>query len=244
MAGIFDRLGTLLRANLNALLDQAEDPEKMLDQILRDMANGIREAESQVAEMIAREKLLRADMEEDQRKIDEWNRKAQFALQRGQEDLAKEAIRRKLDYAKSLELSQQQWQVQYAAAERLKAELLQLRSKYESAQRQREQLIARNRQAQAQERINRTIASISTIDPSSELARMDERIRLREAKANAMAELRSGSSMDDQFAQLEADGEVEAELAALKASLAAPQLSNPTPTQSAGALPQGDSTKS
>ncbi|MCL6647727.1 MAG: PspA/IM30 family protein [Chloroflexi bacterium] len=215
MASIFDRLTTLIRANLNALLDQAEDPEKVLDQIIRDMQNALSEARTQVAEMIARERLLRSDVEENRQLVAEWERKAELALSRGMEDLAREALRRKLDYQKNLELTTAQWQTQHEAVERLKRDLQALQSKYEQAVRQRDALIARYRAARAREQVTRTLRQFSTIDPASELARMEERIRLAEARAAANQEVQQ-ISLQDQFAQLEGDSELEAELEQLR----------------------------
>ncbi|GIW09779.1 MAG: hypothetical protein KatS3mg061_0836 [Dehalococcoidia bacterium] len=215
VASIFDRLTTLIRANLNALLDQAEDPEKVLDQIIRDMQNALSEARTQVAEMIARERLLRSDVEENRQLVAEWERKAELALSRGMEDLAREALRRKLDYQKNLELTTAQWQTQHEAVERLKRDLQALQSKYEQAVRQRDALIARYRAARAREQVTRTIRQFSTIDPASELARMEERIRLAEARAAANQEVQQ-ISLQDQFAQLEGDSELEAELEQLR----------------------------
>src|SRR5438094_10631097 len=96
--GILDRISTILRANINALLDQAEDPEKSFDQIIRDMADAIGQARGQVAEMIAQEKLLEADMARSQSLAREWGQKAELAVGRGADDLAKEALRHKIDY--------------------------------------------------------------------------------------------------------------------------------------------------
>lgn len=227
MASIFDRISTLVRSNINAILDQAEDPEKVLDQIIRDMQSAIADARSQVAEMIARERLLKSNVEESRDLVQEWDRKAELALNRGMDDLAKEALRRKLDYQKSVQLAEQQWQSQEEVVERLKGDLSTLQSKYENAVRQRDQLIARHKAAQAQEQVNRTLQQFSSIDPSSELARMEDRIKLREAKAQAMTEIRE-VDMEDQFAKLETDGELEDEFAKLKARVR-PEIAAPKP---------------
>lgn len=223
MASIFDRISTLIRANLNALLDQAEDPERVIDQVIRDMQGAINDARSQVAEMIARERMLRADVEDHRKLVAEWDRKAELALSRNMEDLAREAVRRKLDYQKNLELALTQWQTQNEVVERLKADLQALQSKYENAVRQRDALVARHKAAQAREQVTRTLRQFSTIDPSSELARMEERIRLAEARAAANLELQQ-IDYHDQFAALEGDSELEEEMARLRARvLGAPE---------------------
>jgi phage shock protein A len=221
VASIFDRISTLIRANLNALLDQAEDPEKVLDQVIRDMQGAINDSRSQVAEMIARERMLRADVEDHRKLVSEWDRKAELALSRNMEDLAREAVRRKLDYQKNLELSLSQWQTQNEVVERLKADLQALQSKYETAVRQRDALIARYKAAQAREQVTRTVRQFSTIDPASELARMEDRIRLAEARAEANLELQQ-VDYRDQFAALEGDSELEEEMARLRARVLGP----------------------
>src|SRR5919108_704338 len=143
--GILDRVSTILRANINALLDQAEDPEKTLDQLIRDMADAIGQARGQVAEMIAQEKLLEADMERNLNLARGWSEKAELAISRGADDLAKEALRRKLDYERNAHAYTSQLQSQQEVVAKLKHDLQQLERKYESAVRNREALIARRR---------------------------------------------------------------------------------------------------
>jgi phage shock protein A len=215
--GILDRVSTILRANINALLDQAEDPEKTLDQLIRDMADAIGQARGQVAEMIAQEKLMGADMERNANLAREWGQKAELAVSRGAEDLAKEALRRKIDYDKNSQAYATQLQAQQDVVGKLKHDLEQLESKYEGAVRNREAMIARHRRALAQQKVAQTAAQLSTIDPSSELARMEERIRMEEARAAALTEVHSRpTSLEDKFAALEQDDDLERQLADLR----------------------------
>src|SRR5919108_49275 len=203
--GILDRMSTILRANINALLDQAEDPEKTLDQIIRDMADAIGQARGQVAEMIAQEKLLEADMERNLSLAREWGSKAELAMSRGAEDLSREALRRKIDYDRNAHAYASQLQSQQEVVAKLKHDLEQLEYKYESAVRNREAMIARHRRALAQQKVARTAAQLTTLDPTSELSRMEERIRIEEARAAALTEVQNRPSLDDQFAALEGD---------------------------------------
>jgi phage shock protein A len=215
--GILDRVSTILRANINALLDQAEDPEKALDQLIRDMADAIGQARGTVAEMIAQEKLLEADMERNASLAREWGQKAELAVSRGADDLAKEALRRKIDYDKNAHAYTTQLTAQSEVVSKLKHDLEQLESKYESAVRNREAMIARHRRALAQQRVAKTAAQLTTVDPTSELARMEERIRMEEARAAALTEVHSRpASLEDKFAALEADDDLERQLADLK----------------------------
>ena len=217
--GLLDRISMLVRSNVNDLLDRAENPEKTLDQVIRDMADAITKAKSQVAETIAQKNLIESNLEQAQRLSNEWGTKAQLAVQKGADDLAREALRRKKDYDANAQVYASQLASQTEVTDKLKADLRALQSKYEDVVRNREVLIARHRTAQAQQKVQQTAAALQGIDPTSELSRMEEKIRMEEARARASAELNE-SSLDRRFAQLEADPDVEAELAALKTAAA------------------------
>ncbi len=226
--GIMDRLSRLLQANVNDLIDRAEDPEKMLDQILLDMQENMRTARAQVAAMIAQEKELEADRDETRQLAAEWGRKAQRAVEAGKDDLAREALRRKKDSDDNARVYEQQLQAQEQAVDKLKTQLRQLEAKYQAASSQRDALIARQRRAQAQHQVAQSVTVFSPLDPGSELDRMERRIRGVEAQALAAIEV-GDESYDAQFRELDQDADIEDELAALKAGSAA------TPTLGAGA---------
>lgn len=217
---IFERVSTILRANINSLLDRAENPEVVIDQIIRDMASAISEARGQVADMIAQEKIMEANMHRNQDLANEWQQKAMLAVQNGRDDLAREALKRKQDYEENYHVYQQQVQSQSQMVDKLKSDLQQLESKYDDAKRNREVLIARHRRAETQKKIAQVSTQMNSMDPSAELGRMEERIRMEEARAEAQAELGS-SSIESEFEALSADSGVESELAALKQQLAA-----------------------
>jgi phage shock protein A len=210
-----DRLSRLIRANVNDLIDQAEDPEKMIDQILRDMQDNMTAARSQVAAMIAQEKELEADLNENQRLAEEWGRKAQRAVEAGKDDLAREALRRKKDTEENARVYGQQLEVQESAVSKLKEQLRQLESKYQSTLSQRDSMVARQRRAQAQRQVAQSITVFSPLDPSSELDRMERRIRSDEAQAAAALEL-GETGYDAEFKELEMDVDIEDELERLK----------------------------
>jgi phage shock protein A len=232
--GILNRISTITRSNINAILDQAEDPEKMLDQLTRDMRDGINQARVEVAKMIADEKELQANAERSQQLADDWQNKAELAVKKGAEDLAREALHRKIDYANNAKVYQSQWESQHAAVEKAKSDLHDLQEKYDGAVRNREALLARHRRAKAQQQVAKVAASVSAFDPSSELNRMEERIRLEEARAAASTEMLTDTT-EDRFAKLTSDSELEDELAAIKtkvlppAQIAAP--AEPPPAQ-------------
>jgi phage shock protein A len=223
--GIMDRISRLVRANVNDLVDSAEDPEKMIDQILRDMQSSITTARAQVAAMIAQEKELEADAEETRRLASEWGAKARRAVEAGKDDLAREALRRKHDNEENAAIYTQQLQAQEQVVEKLKTQLRQLEAKYQSTLSQRDSMIARQRRARAQQKVSATLSSFSPMDPTSDLERMERKIRGQEAQAAALTEL-SEDSFDAQFRELDYEDDVERELAALKGE--SPTLSSGT----------------
>lgn len=217
---IMDRLSRLVRANVNEMIDRAEDPEKMIDQILRDMQSGITTARAQVASMIAQEKELEADEEETRRLAIEWDAKARRAVDAGKDDLAREALRRKRDNEDNASVYGRQLQAQEQVVEKLKGQLSQLEAKYQSTLSHRDSMIARQRRARAQTQVSETLSNFAPWDPTSELDRMERKIRGQEAQAAAITEL-SEDSFDAQFRELDYDDDVEKELAALKGGNAA-----------------------
>jgi phage shock protein A len=216
--GILDRMSRLIRANINDMIDKAEDPEKMLNELMREMQASIREARQQVANMIAQEKIVEAELQEAQMDAREWERKAELALGRNREDLAREALRRKRDAEEISTVYATQLASQQDVVEKLRNQLKVLERKYEEAESKRNILIARHRRAQAQKRITETFSSLPDMSAMGELERMERRILSDEAQATAMQELEE-DNVEWQFAELEAEPDVEAELQALKARL-------------------------
>lgn len=215
--GIFDRMSRLIRANVNDVLDRAEDPEKMIDQILRDMDSNMRIARTQVAAMIAQEKELEADLQETKQLAAEWASKAKRAVDAGKDDLAREALRRKRDQDENAAVYAKQHEIQLQTVSRLKDQLRQLESKYQQTLSQRDSLIARQKRAQATKQVTQMASTVSLtpLDASSELDRMERKIRATESEAIAIGELES-SSFDEQFRELDYDVDIEKELDALK----------------------------
>jgi len=229
---ILGRIGQLVRANVNSMLDSAEDPEKMLDQLIRDFTSNIEEAEQAVAQTVGNLRLLEDDHREAQRAHAEWGGKAAAASRKGEEmrregntveadrfdDLAKIALRRQLSFETQLTTFKNQIEQQTALTNQLKDGLNKLRTKREDLVQKRDELVARAKMAHAQMEVQTAVKNVSVMDPTSDLNRFEERIRRQEAMARGMAEV-SASSLEDQFADLEDtedEMEVEARLAALK----------------------------
>lgn len=213
--GIIDRISQLARANINDMLDRAEDPEKMLNQILRDMETNIRQAREQVAMMIAQEKEIGIDLAATQKLAGEWGAKAKRAVDAGKDDLAREALRRKRDNEENAAVYEAQLTTQQQTVTKLKQQLQALESKYQSTMSQRDTLIQRQRRAKAQVKVAESLSEFSPMDPTADLERMERKIRGSEAKAAALTEL-GDESFDAQFRELDYDIDIEAELAQLK----------------------------
>jgi phage shock protein A len=214
--GILDRMSRLIRANINDMIDRAEDPEKMLNELLREMSDGIKEARVQVANMIAQQNEIDAELQESQQTSREWDRRAELAVSNGKDDLAREALRRKRDADNITTVYMQQSTAQEETVARLKQQLKLLEAKYNEAEGKRDVLIARHRATQAQKKVTQTLSTMPGLDTHSELDRMEKRIRGEEAQTRAMGELQ-GESLDYQFAELDRDDDIEGELAAIKA---------------------------
>jgi phage shock protein A len=231
-SSILGRVGQLVRANINAILDSAEDPEKMLDQMVRDYTDSIREAEAAVAQTIGNLRLQEEDAKEAGEAASEWGAKAASASKKADElraagnaaeadrfdNLAKIALKRQISFEEQVKAFGPQIEQQNALVEQLKNGLNVMREKREELVQKKDQLIARAKMAQAQMQVQQSIKSVNIMDPTSEVARFEERIRHEEAQARGMQEV-AASSLDAQFASLADaadDAEVENRLAALK----------------------------
>lgn len=213
--GILERTSQILRSNINDLLSHAEDPEKMLNQILSDMEDAIKQGQAQVAEQIAQEKLIQADLDSAKGSADEWGKKAELAVSKGADDLAREALHRQGDYAAQVGIYQKQLDAQHQAVQKLKTDLAALQDKYEDARRNKEMLITRAKRATAQQKIASASAKLSSVDYSSDLQHMERRIQEQEAHVAAADEVES-TSVDEQFKKLGDNDAVEQKLAELK----------------------------
>ncbi|MDT0156840.1 PspA/IM30 family protein [Microbacterium sp. ARD32] len=233
---IFGRISTLVRANINALLDQAEDPQKMIDQLVRDFTNNIADAESAIAETIGNLRLLERDHEEDVQSAKEWGNKAIAASRKADElraagstadadkfdSLAKIALQRQISSEREAKAAEPQIDAQTEIVEKLKSGLNGMKEKLGDLKNKRSELLARAKVAEAQTKVQDAIGSINVMDPTSELGRFEDKIRRQEAIAQGKAEI-AASSLDAQFESLEDLGElteVEARLAELKAGKA------------------------
>ncbi len=230
---ILGRIGQLMRANINALLDSAEDPERMLDQLVRDFTNNIAEAEDAVAQTVGNLRLLEDDEREAESAAADWRDKAGAAARKAQElrnagstadadrfdELAKIAIRRQISFENQITTFKTQISQQTELTDKLKDGLNKLRVRREELVQKRDELVSRAKMATAQRQVQEAVRNVSVMDPTSDLNRFEERIRREEAMARGMEEV-SSSSLEEEFASLDNDqneAEVNARLAELRA---------------------------
>jgi phage shock protein A len=212
---LLDRVSTLIRANLNDLVDRAEDPEKMLRQVILDMQNQLLQVKTQVAIAIAGQHLLMKKRSEHEESATAWMRKAELAVGKNQDALARAAIERSVGFRSMAASFDQQIGDQGAQVESLKSALARLEIKLVEAQTKSELLISQNRRARAIERAGD--AQLKLGDGSSDVAmgRMKRKVQQTEAIGAAKSEL-LGDSVEDQFAKLEKEDEIERLLGEIK----------------------------
>jgi phage shock protein A len=218
--GIMDRVATVIKSNLNNLINKAEDPDKMLDQILIEMRQQLLEAKREVAVAIADEKRLAAQLEAELEQVREWDRRATMAVQKGEDDLAREALRRKADHEQIAIGYKKQWDAQSASTENLKNALRALSQKIEEAGRKKNLLIARQKRAEAQKHIHEVMTGLTDTSAFESFDRMASKVERIEAQADAAVEISqelSGDTMEQRFRALESSTDVEQDLHALKA---------------------------
>ena len=231
---IFSRIGKLISANVNAMIDAAEDPAKMIDQMIRDYTNNIRETEGAVAQTIGNLRLLEKDHAEDIKTAQEWGTKALAASNKADEfraagdtanadkfdNLAKIALNKQMIAEKAAQAAEPQIASQTQVVNQLKDGLEKMRTKLEEVKAKRDELDARAKTAAAQSQVNDALKAFDVLDPTSEMSRFEEKIRREEARVAGQQEL-AASSLDAQFNTLEQmgrDAELEDRLAALKAN--------------------------
>ena len=230
---ILGRVGQLLRANINSMLDGAEDPEKMLDQLVRDFTNNMSDAQDAVAQTIGNLRMVEDDCKEAQDAATDWGGKAAAASKKADElraagntsdadrfdSLAKLALGRQISFETQVKTFQTQIDQQSVTVDQLKDGLQKMTVRRDELVQKRDELVARAKMANAQTQVQKTLKNVSVMDPTSELSQYEDKIRHQEAMARGMAEV-NASSIDEQFASLQGDEdkvEVDARLAALKA---------------------------
>ena len=250
--GIFDRFSRLVRSNINDLISSAEDPEKMLNQLIGDMNGQLVKAKQQVAGAIADERRLKDQAETEARLSSDWESRAILAVNEGRDDLARQALLRQSEHAEHARTLAATWDAHRTETEKLKAQLRELADKIEEAKRKKNLLLARQRRAEAQQRIAQTMSSISEKSAFEAFARMEEKIDANERQlraANEIDEEFTGDKLAREFKQLERSAggaDADSRLLALKQKMGVlPAAVAPAPAiargdVARGALPAGN----
>lgn len=232
--GLIDRIMRVIRANLNAIVGQAEDPEKILEQTVAQMQEDMVQLRQAVAQTIATQKRTQRQAHQAQSTADEWYRRAQLALKQGNDALAREALTKRKSYQETATAMTAQLDQQNNVVVRLKKDMQTLESKIASAKTKKDMYIARARSASASARLNETLGGINTKNSLSAFERMEEKVLQLEAQSQAIAELGT-DDLQKKFSALESSNNIDAELAQMKAQIL-------TGTENPAALPEGSST--
>jgi len=216
--GLFDRLWRVIRANINSLIGAAEDPEKILEQAVMDMQEDLIQLRQAVAGAIAAQKRTERQCSQAESTAAEWYQRAQLALQKGEENLAREALTRKKSYQETATAMKASLGQQNTVVTQLKDNMRSLESKIYEAKSKKDMYIARARSAKASERLQEMMGNLSTGSALSAFEKMEEKVMQLEARSEAIAELGT-NDLEKQFLSLEGAGDVDAELAAMKAQM-------------------------
>jgi phage shock protein A len=216
--GLFDRLSRVVRANLNDMVSKAEDPEKILEQAIVDMQEDLIQLRQAVARAIATQKRTEQQYNKNQSEANNWQNRAQLALSKGDENLAREALLRKKAVAEAAATQKEHLVQQTAQVDSLKKNLIALESKISEAKTKKDMLKSRAAAAKANEQLQGTIGRLGTGSAMAAFERMEDKVLELEARSQAGYEL-AGNNLEQQFALLEGGSDVDDELAAMKAQL-------------------------
>jgi phage shock protein A len=219
MFRLFKRVKTVVDSELNALLDKAEDPVKMLDQFMREMESDIREAETAIAKQIANEKMLQKKYEDAKKMVQKRDEQAIQAIEAGNDDLARRALEDKKIHQQTLDTLTESYERAKLDSDSLRKKLDEMKAEYNEMKLKKDSLKARAESAKTRTKINRTLSGIGNDESKRGFERMEEKVLQYEAEAETSEDLRSSNrSLDDEFAALEKN-DVDDELAALKKKL-------------------------
>ncbi len=230
---IFGRMADIMKANINDLLDRAEDPEKMIKQMVIEMEEAVNKATIAVGSAIANEKQLERQYNKQTAEANGWQQKAVQAVSAGRDDLAKAALERKNMISKNVMDLERMLGEARTTSTSLRGQLDQIKGKLDEARMRQNTLIARAQAAKAKKQIAQSFAGVGS-DAFSKFDKLEQKVEKQEAEADAFAQLAGeNTSLEDQFKQLNVSSDADSELAALKAQLG-------MGSTSAGSLPAGD----
>lgn len=218
--GIFSRLGDIVNSNINSILDRAEDPEKLIRLIIQEMEDTLVEVRSSAVKTVAEKKELERKLADLRRESDDWQRKAEFALSKDRDDLAKGALVAKAKLAEAAESMAAELARLDEALSKTNEDIGQLQQKLADAKAREKALVARHKTATNQLKVRTQLYDNRITDAFTRFEQVERNLDVLEGKAEVMA-MGQKKSLADEIAELEADSKVESELQALKARLAA-----------------------
>lgn len=217
--GLFSRISDIFKANVNDMIDKAEDPEKMLKQMVLEMEESVNKTTLAVASAIANEVSLKKKLEKARTDQTDWENKAMQALQANREDLARQALERKNISAKNIADLQPIYEQAKSTTMNLRQQLDQLKSKLDEARMRQSTLIARSQAAKAQKQIAQSMSGVGS-DAFSKFDKFEGKVEKLEAEATAFQQLAGEqTSLDDEFKKLSSNTDVDSDLLALKAKM-------------------------
>ncbi|UJL45066.1 PspA/IM30 family protein [Virgibacillus sp. NKC19-16] len=216
MFKFFRRIKTVLGSELNAMLDKAEDPVKMLDQFMRDMEEDIQEAEGAVAKQIANEKMLKRKANDAKVLMEKRQKQAEQAVEAGNDDLARRALEDKAENEKQFNILDESWTNAKNDSDEIREKLDEMKKEYNQMKLKKDSLKARAETAQTKTKMNRTMSNIGSDESRQGFERMEEKVLEYEAEAETTKDLsQAARTLDDEFESLE-ENKVDKELAELK----------------------------
>lgn len=232
--GLIDRILRVIRANFNSLVSNAEDPEKILEQTVMEMQENLVQLRQAVAAAIASQKRTERQANQARSTAEEWHRRAQLALQQGNEPLAREALTKRKAYQETATSLFQQVEGQNNVVTKLKQDMRTLELKITDVKTKKDMYIARARSAETSVRLQEMLKGAGSTSSLSAFERMEDKVLQLEAQTEAMS-LSGTKDLEQRFASLESSSDIDTELANMKAQLAS-GAENPQPKQ----LPNSD----
>jgi phage shock protein A len=219
--GIFSRISDIFKSNVNDLIDRAEDPEKMVKQIILDMQKELNTSTQALGKAVASERMAEKKYNDAVRRAADWEAKAKAALAAGNVDLAKRALSQKVKADEEVSTYKEMYETISNQTEAIRAQVETLKAKLEEAKSRQAMLIARSQMADTQKTLAKSIGGVDTSSSFEKFNRMEEKVAQKEAEAEAFAEIAGSSAAKDYetFEQLQADAKVDSELQRLMAEM-------------------------
>jgi len=225
--GIFTRVSDIIHSNINAMLDKAEDPEKLIRLMIQEMEDTLVEIKASCAGAMATRKKVQRELDETLTRADQWGNKAQLAVNKGRDDLAREALVEKRRYRERAGALEREASECDALVEQYQADIVQLEDKLKLAQEKRRILVQRHIRAQRSKRVQERIRKVDSTDTLIRFEQFENRIERLEAEAD-LVNLSRKPALEEELARLEGDEEIERELQALRASAPKPIEQRPS----------------